>query len=305
MISIGERGEVTPLRSCLFVPAHRDNMIPKALAAGADALIMDLEDACPPAEKTTGRKSARNAMESLDWGRVKAAIRINGMDTNLWQEDLDAIVCKQLYFIRVPKTETAEQIRRIDAVLGYLEALRGIPQRSVKIGVSLESPLGIVNAWEIANASPRIAIMGGGAGLDYRAQMQSERRADRMESIYAQSQVLTICRATGIRPMTGMYPVVKDIEGLITDSEWAKSMGYDGRSCIHPTHVEPINRVFSPAPEKLEWAKRVVAAIKEGREKRYGEVTLDGVLIGPPTIVEVRRIFARAGLETDIDREMR
>lgn len=304
MISIAKRGDHTPLRSSLFVPAHRDNLIPKALAAGADAIIMDLEDACPPAEKANGRKSARGAMESLNWGRVKAAIRINGMDTSLWQEDLDAIVCKQLYLIRVPKTETAEQIQRIDAVLGYLEALRGLPHGSVRIGASLEGPLGIVNAWEIANASPRIAIMGGGGGLDYHAQMQSERRPDRMDSIYAQAKVLTICRATGISPMTGMYPVVKDIEGLIKDSEWAKSMGFDGRSCIHPTHVEPINRVFSPAPEKLEWARRVVAAIKEGREKRYGEVTLDGVLIGPPTIIEVKCIFARAGLSTDIDRQM-
>jgi citrate lyase subunit beta/citryl-CoA lyase len=301
MISIAERGELTLLRSSLFVPAHRENLIPKALATGADALIMDLEDACPPAEKANGRKYAREAMESLGWGRVKATVRINIMDTSLWQEDLDAIVCKQLYLIRVPKTETVEQIQRIDAVLGYLEALRGLPQGSVRIGASLESPLGVVNAWEIANASPRIAIMGGGTGLDYRAQMQCERRADKLESVYAQSKVLTICRATGISPMTGMYPVVKDIEGLIKDSEWAKSMGFDGRSCIHPTHVEPINRVFSPSPEKLEWAKRVVAAIKEGREKRYGEVTLDGVLVGPPTIIEVKRIFARAGIETDID----
>ena len=176
---------------CFFVPAHRENLIPKALATGADVLIMDLEDACPPAEKANGRKYAREAMESLNWGRVKAAIRINGMDTSLWQEDLDAIVCKQLYLIRVPKTETAEQIQRIDAVLGYLEALRGFPHGSVKIGASLESPLGIVNALEIACASPRIAIMGGGgAGLDYRAQMQSERRPDRMESLYAQSGFL-------------------------------------------------------------------------------------------------------------------
>ncbi len=143
--------------------------------------------------------------------------------------------------------------------------------------------------------------MGGGAGLDYRAQMQSERRPDRMESLYAQSRVLNICRATGISPMTGMYPVVKDIEGLIKDSEWAKSMGFDGRSCIHPTHVRTDQQGFQSFAQKLEWAKRVAAAIREGREKRYGEVTLDGVLIGPPTIIEVKRIFARAGMDTDID----
>lgn len=304
MISIAERGYLAPLRSSLFVPAHRDNLIPKALAAGADALTMDLEDACPPAEKANGRKSARDAMESLDWGRVKATIRINGMDTTLWQEDLNAIVCKQLYMVRVPKSETAEQIQRIDAVLGYIEALRGLPPGSVKIATNLESPLGVVNVLDIANASPRIAMISGGSGLDYHAQMQSERRPDRMECLFAQSMVLHVCHANGINPTMGMYPVVKDIEGLIKESEWARSMGFVGRSCIHPSHVEPINRVFSPAPEKLEWAKRVVAAIREGREKRYGEVTLDGVLIGPPTIIEVKRIFARAGIETDIDQQM-
>jgi len=300
MLSIAERGYLMPLRSSLFVPAHRDSLIPKALATGADAIIMDLEDACPPAEKATGRKVAREAMESLDWGKIKATIRINSMETNLWQEDLNAIVCKQLYAVRVPKTETAEQIRRIDAILGYLEVLRGLPQGSIKLAPSLESPKGILNALDIANASPRVAIIGGGDGLDYHAQMHSEKMPDRMECFYAQSFILHVCHATGISPVMAIYPIVKDIEGLIKDSEWGRSMGFVGRSCIHPSHVKPINEIFSPKPEKLEWAKRVVMAIKEGREKGYGEVTLDGILIGPPTIIEVKRIFANAGLETDI-----
>lgn len=299
MISIAERGCLAPLRSYLFVPAHRENLIPKALATGADALIMDLEDACPPAEKANGRKGARKAMESLDWGRVKATIRMNGLDTPLWQEDLEAIVCKQLYEIRVPKLETVEQVHRIDAVLGYLEALRGIPQGTVKIGAALESPLGILNALDIANASPRISMMNAG-GLDYVAQMQADRRPDGMESFYARSHVLHVCHATGIRPVAGVYFVVKDIEGLVKDSEWHRSMGFVSRACIHPSHVETINSVFGPKPEKVEWAKRVEAAIKEGRQKGYGEVTLDGILVGPPTIIEVRRIFALAGIETDI-----
>ena len=301
MISIAERGYLMPLRSSLYVPAHRESLIPKALATGADAIIMDLEDACPPAEKAAGRKVAREAMESLDWGKAKATIRINSMETNLWQEDLNTIVCKQLYAVRMPKTEAAEQIRRIDAILGYLEALRGLPQGSIKLAPSLESPKGILNALDIANASPRVAVLGGGDGLDYHAQMHSERMADRMERFYAQSFILHVCHATGIRPVMAIYPVVNDIEGLIKDSEWGRSMGFVGRSCIHPSHVKPINEVFSPKPEKLEWARRVVTAIKQGREKGYSEVTLDGELIGPPTIIEVKRIFANAGLETDID----
>jgi citrate lyase subunit beta/citryl-CoA lyase len=221
------------------------------------------------------------------------------MDTALWQEDLNIVVCKQLYMIRVPKIETAAQVHEMDAILSYLEALRGLPQGSVKIGAALESPLGILNAFDIANASPRVAMMSAG-GLDYNAQMRSERRPDGMESFYARSVLLHVCHATGVSPVAGVYFVVKDIEGLIKDSEWHKSMGFVGRSCIHPSHIEPTNRIFSPKPEQLEWAKRVAAAIKEGREKRYGEVTLDGVLIGPPTIIEVRRIFAAAGLESDI-----
>jgi len=103
-----------------------------------------------------------------------------------------------------------------------------------------------------------------------------------MECFYAQSFVLHVCHATGINSVGGMYPVVKDIEGLIKDSEWARSMGFIGRSCIHPSHVEPINKVFNPKPKQMEWAKRVAMAIKEERKKRYGEVTLDGLLIGPP-----------------------
>lgn len=299
MISISERGYLAPLRSYLFVPAHRENLIPKALATGVDALIMDIEDACPPAEKANGRKGARKAMESLDWGRAKATVRMNSLETPLWQEDLEAIVCKQLYEIRVPKVETAEQVQRIDAVLGYLEALRGIPPGTVKIGAALESPLGILNALDIANASPRVSMMSAG-GLDYLAQMQAERRPDGMESFYARSHVLHVCHATGVRPVAGVYFVVKDLEGLTKDSEWHQSLGFVSRSCIHPSHVEIINGIFGPKPEKVEWARRVEAAIKEGRKKGYGEVALDGVLVGPPTIIEVRRIFALAGIETDI-----
>jgi len=300
MIPIADRGEIATLRSSLFVPAHRDNLIPKALAAGPDSVIMDLEDACPPEEKANGRKNAREAMEKLDWGKVKATIRINGLDTQLWQQDLDAVVCKQLYMIRLPKAETADQIRRIDSVIGYLEAIRGISEGSVRLAANLESPLGFLNALDIANASPRVAIMSGGGGLDYHAQMHSERRPDGMECFYARSVLLHVSHATGTSPMSGMYPKIKDIEGLIKDCEWLKSMGFLGRSCVHPSHVKPINEAFGPKPEKLEWAKRVVAAIKEGREKGYGEVTLDGLLIGPPTIIEVKRIFASAGLDIDI-----
>lgn len=299
MVSIAERGYLAPLRSYLFVPAHRENLIPKALATGVDALIMDLEDACPPAEKANGRRGARNAMESLDWGRAKATVRINDLETPLWQEDLEAIVCQQLYEIRVPKIETAEQVQKIDAVLGYLEALRGIPQGTIKIGAALESPLGILNALAIAHASPRVSMMSAG-GLDYFAQMQADRRPDGMESFYARAHLLHVCHATGVRPVAGVYFVVKDVEGLEKDSEWHRSIGFVSRSCIHPSHVETINGVFGPKPEKVEWARRVERAIKEGREKGYGEVALDGVLVGPPTIIEVRRIFAAAGIETDI-----
>ncbi|MCL4535446.1 MAG: CoA ester lyase [Bacteroidetes bacterium] len=298
MVTIQERGVMAPIRSALFVPAHRDNLIPKALAAGADAIIMDLEDACPPPEKTNGRRVAREALETLDWGRVKATVRINGMDTALWPEDLDAIVCRQLYMVRVPKVETGEEIKRLDAVLGFLEARRGLGRGSLKIGVSLESPLGVLNAWGIANASPRVISMGGG-GLDYHAEMHSEKRPDGMECLYLYSVILHVCYACGIHPAYTIYPAIHDVEGLIKDSEWARSMGFVGRACLHPKQVDPVNRVFGPSPEKVEWAKRVVAAIEEGREKRYGEITLDGVLIGPPTIIEVKRIYAMAGLELD------
>jgi citrate lyase subunit beta / citryl-CoA lyase len=143
--------------------------------------------------------------------------------------------------------------------------------------------------------------MTGSTGLDYHAQMQSEMRPDGRECFYAQSVVFHVCHATGLSPGMGIYPVVKDFEGLIKDSEWGKSMGFLGRNCIHPSHVEVVNKIFSPRPEKLERAKRVVAAIKEGREKRHGEVILDGILIGPATLIEVRRIFASAGIETEMN----
>ena len=297
-ITAEQRGFITPLRSSLFVPAHRDNLIPKALTTGADALIMDLEDACPPAEKANGRRSARQALETLDWSRTKATIRINSLDTNLWQEDVDAIVHPMLYMVRVPKSEDPDAIRGLDAVLTFLESRRGIPQGSIKMSLSLENPIGVINAWEMVNASPRVALMGGGE-LDYHAEMQSDNRPDRLECLYLYSTVLHVCHSTGVQPMYTIYPAVKDVDGLVEDCKWGRSMGFTGRACLHPIQVEPVNRIFGPSPEKVEWAQRVMAAVKEGREKKYGEILLDGMLIGPPTMIEVKRILEQAGLEFD------
>jgi len=200
--------------------------------------------------------------------------------------------------VRVPKVESTAQIARLDAVLGFLEARRGIEAGTVRIGVALESPGGVLQALGIASASPRVAAMGGG-GLDYHAEMRSEPRPDRMECLYLYSTILHVCRACGIDPIYSIYPAIHDLEGLARDSEWARSMGFVGRSCLHPKQVAPVNAAFGPSPEKVDWAKRVVAAVREGRTRGYGEVTMDGVLIGPPTLIEVRRILAMAGPDRD------
>ncbi|MFQ5933209.1 MAG: HpcH/HpaI aldolase/citrate lyase family protein [Dehalococcoidia bacterium] len=272
---------VSVLRSLLFVPAIRERFIEKAPQAGADLLCLDIEDSVPPAEKTKGREMAREALSKMPRTGYTTCVRVNSLQSGLIERDLEAIVCPELEAINLPKADGPEIIETADSYLSCLERARGIPQGQVKIIPWIESALGLVNAYRICAASPRL-IGAAVGGEDLTADMGMRRTKESKEIEYARHVVATAASAAGILPLDTPFTDFKDPETLEKDSLFAKSIGFKGKFCIHPSQVETVNRVFQPSEEEVEYARKVVAAYEEGEAKGLGAVSLDGVMIDRP-----------------------
>lgn len=237
-------------RSLLIMPANRADMLAKAPSYGADALIFDLEDSVPVAEKPKARKLAR---EFIERHQAKGAIyvRVNALQTGRLQEDLEAVAVDGLVGIKLPKAESAEAIRAVDAMLTELERSRGLAQGSIGIGPTLESAKGVWFAYEIASASPRIqSVMPGTAqDADLQADLGYASTPGGNEMLYyIRSRVLLAARAAGVaHVLDGVYANFRDPEGLRISCEAARRLGYRGKQVIHPSQIETVNRVFTPA----------------------------------------------------------
>ena len=231
------------------MPANRTDMLTKAPSYGADALVFDLEDSVPLDEKRRARALAREFI-----GKHKAAsaiyVRVNGLRTGLLQEDLEAVAVDGLAGIKLPKTESADEIRRVDAMLAKLERERGITHGSIGIGPTLESAKGVWFAYEIVSASPRIhSVMPGTAqDADLQADLgYASTDGNNAMLYYIRSRVLCAARAAGVpHVLDGVYANIRDPEGLRVSCQAARRLGYRGKQVIHPGQIETVNRIFTP-----------------------------------------------------------
>lgn len=283
-------------RSLLIMPANRQDMLTKAPSYGADALIFDLEDSVPIAEKPKARTLAREFI-----GRHKAAaiihVRVNALQTGLLQDDLDAIVVAGLAGIRLPKTESAEAIRAVDALLCELEETRGLPPRSIEISPSLESAKGVWFAYETVSASPRVRSVTAGTAQD--GDLQTDLgytwTAEGNEVLYVRSRVLCAARAAGVEHvLDGSYANVRDPEGLRICCEAARSLGYRGKSVIHPNQIETVNRIFAPTAQELDYYRRVIDAFDAAVARGSAATTVDGKLVDYAMVGMAKRVLAWA-----------
>ena len=269
------------LRSLLFVPAIRERFIEKAPGAGADLICLDLEDSVPPAEKVKGREMARDALSSMTRTGYMLCVRVNSLQSGLAEEDLHAVVSPELEAISIPKAETPQIIQRVDHSLTVLERSRGLQVGQVKIIPWIETALGLVNAYQICTASPRLLGAAVG-GEDLTADMGMERTKEGKEIEYARYLVATAASAAKILPLDTPQTDFKDLERLKVDTLFGKSIGYKGKFCIHPSQVEIVNQIYRPSEEEIEYARRVVAAYEEGEARGLGAVSLDEVMIDKP-----------------------
>jgi len=281
-------------RSTLIFPVNVRKFIEKAHTRDADAISLDLEDSVPPAEKAEARKRVKEAIGMAGRGGAEILVRINN-EPDLIIEDIDAAVHPGLFGIHFPKVESAEQVHRLDALLEAKEKERGMPPGSLTVSAHIETPLGLLNAEAIARASSRLESLSIGPE-DYCFELGVEPSESGIELLYAVSRVVTLCKAYKLRAhgIVGSVAGFRKLDQFEQAAVRGRQMGTEGAGCIHPDQVKILHRVFSPDPEAVRYAYRVVAAFEEGVQKKTASVSLEGKMIDIPVYYRARRTIERA-----------
>ena len=274
----------------MTVPVVVQRFVDKAPAARADAICLDLEDSIPPAEKAAARPLARRAVETMPRSGFALYVRINGYATGLTEDDLAAVVRPGLDGIVLSKAQSARMITDLDAHLGRLEHERGIEAGHVAIVPLIETAKGMMEAYDVCRAAPRVtgAIFG---AEDFATDMAIRRTETGEEVLWARSMVAVACRAAGIAAIDTPDPNYSDETYLRREMSKARSLGYSGKLCIHPTQVQIANEVFSPAEDEVAEARVVVEAFeREGLAKGIAAIAVDGKMIDTPIYWRARRL---------------
>lgn len=265
-------------RSLLSLPGDNPRFVEKALASQADGLTLDLEDAVAPDQKPAARLSVAQTLRTADFGTKEKEVRINSLSTPFGREDVEVVVPARPHTLVVPKVSGIQDVQEVDDLVTGVEKAHGLPVGEVQLVPVIETPLGVINVESIAMASPRVTGIIFGSG-DYTASTHATRSGEEWEFLYPRTKILLACRAAGIHAIDTPCGKVKDMEGLERSARRARVLGYDGKAIIHPDHIAIVNRVFSPTPEEIDYARRVIAAVAEAEAAGKGAATLDGQLI--------------------------
>ena len=290
-------------RSMLFLPGNTPNMLVNGAFLGADAAILDLEDAVAPSEKDAARVLVRNTIRYMDFRGCEVIVRINAVDSDFWQADLDEILPQKPDLILLPKSSSAQDVLAADAYIGQKEAALGFAPNTVRLMPLIETALGVENAFSIASACPRVAALFLGAE-DLTADLRCQRTKAGREIEYARTRLVTAARAAGVAVYDTPFTDVNDDEGIQTDAAYAKALGFTGKASISPRHVEVINRVFSPTQKEIDYAYEVMDAIRLAKEQGRGAIALRGKMIDAPIVARAEQTIA-AAREMGLGREDR
>jgi citrate lyase subunit beta/citryl-CoA lyase len=280
-------------RSLLFVPGNKENMLDKALALKPDALVPDMEDSVPPAEKNNARDTVRSYLPRLAATGVPVIPRVNALDTEWLFADLGAVVGPHVLAISVGKVRAAGDIAAISQYVGTLERRLGIEPGHIKLLPWIETAEAIVNCDAICRASERILGVAFG-GEDFTNDMGIERLEDEQQVLYARSRIAIAARAAHVLALDTPYFKLRDLDGLRTNAQRAKSLGFKGKFAIHPEQIAPLNECFSPSEQEIAHARRVIAAYEEAERRGRGSTSLDGWVVDVPVVKRARALLALA-----------
>jgi citrate lyase subunit beta / citryl-CoA lyase len=272
---------MVPYRSILFVPGHKPAWIDKALAAGADCVVLDLEDSVPADLKAGARQTVADSIRAIREKdpRVGLFVRVNPLDTKLTGADLEAVVVPGLTGIFAPKISTATDVLRYDALLDHFETRNGVT--GLEYIVPVEMIGAIHEARAIAAASPRVGAMIGPTAehADIARAVGYQWTPEGLETLYHRSRILLACREAGIHALTGLWERLDDLAGLKTFAAQGRQLGFRGMVVIHPTHVPVVNEAFSPTAEDVAFHEGLIAAYDEAAAAGHGAVRYRGVHI--------------------------
>ncbi len=288
-------------RSRLYLPGDQPKFFLNAAIHKPDGLILDLEDSVAPPSKDSARILVRNALRSMDFKGAERMVRINQLPLGL--KDLEEIIPHKVDLILIPKVEYPEQIVEIDKKVD--ELIKENPDTFDPFYMPIiESAAGVMNAYEIVKSSKRIVALAIGLE-DYTADIGTQRTNEGKESFFARSIIVNTSKAIGIQAIDTVFSDVNDMEGLKESVLEAKSLGFDGKGCIHPRQIQVIHKAFAPTEKEIEKAKRIVLAFEDAKKRGLGVVSLGSKMIDPPVVKRALRIINLALKEGIINENWR
>ncbi len=288
-------------RTMMFVPGNNPGMMADAHIYGPDSIMLDLEDSVTLAEKDAARLLVYHALQSVDYGQTEMVVRINPLSTPFGRKDIEAVVRAGVHVIRMPKTETADEVREVEAEIERVEERLGCLGRT-QIMAAIESALGVVNAYDIATASKRMMGIALGAE-DYCANLKTQRSQTGDELRLARETIVVAARAAGIDALDTVYSNLNDMEAFRAEVEFIKTLGFDGKSIINPRQIEVVNEVFAPKEKDIQKARTILAAIREAEARGSGVVAVNGKMVDRPVVIRAQRTIELAKASGLIDNE--
>ncbi|TWG93646.1 citrate lyase subunit beta/citryl-CoA lyase [Nocardioides sp. J9] len=267
-----------PYRSILFVPAHKPDWAFKALAAGADCVVLDLEDSVPHDRKAEARATVRETLPKLRAERPEVGlfVRPNALATKMTGADLEAVVCPELDGIFAPKIKDATDVLRWETMIDWFEARNGA--EGLEMIVPVEMVDAITNCFEIAAASQRVGAMIGPTSehADIARAVGYRQSREGSETLYLRSRILLACRQNGLHPLTGLWEDLADLDGLRSFADYGLQLGFRGMIVIHPSHVPVVHEVFTPSDEEVAYHEELVATMDRAVAEGQGAVRFRG-----------------------------
>ena len=282
------------MRSLLFTPGNKENMLARAANCRPDVLVPDMEDSVADGDKDAARALIAEWLPRLAGRDTRLLPRVNSLRTEWFEADVTAVAVSGVWGISVGKVESAADISAISGFVGEAERAAGLDAGSLRLIPWIETALAIVNCYEICTASDRIVAVAFG-GEDYAADLGVERLDDESNVVYQRATICNAARAAGVLALDTPFLRFRDDEVLKTSCQAARRLGFKGRFAIHPAQIDTINACFSPSAEEIDEARRIVAAFGEAEARGRGSTSLDGRVIDVPVVRRARALLELAG----------
>jgi len=280
------------LRSLLFVPGNRPDLIRKAVNTKADALILDLEDSVVESEKHFAREEIKKLLKTDIFKNRQVFIRLNDIDSGLLEHELDELTHESILGFLYPKVYDSEEIKHFDELLQHYEKKGGFSERKFKIIPLIETTAAVMNIQKICCASPGIIAVALGSE-DYLSDLRGLHHDDELALLFPRSMIANAARSTGIIPIDTLNIDVHNLEKLEKKLKLTRILGFEGSLLLHPKEIELTNRYYTPSPEEIERSEQIVALSEEIYDGKRSIAVIDGNFIGPPLVRSAKKLLAR------------